>query len=519
MRRRNDRRSFLKQVAGLPIIAPFVSRMPQSSAGARKFDPKFAPAHEAVRALREGVISSRELTGLVYERIKKHNPRINAFVTLVEQHALEKARQADEALATGNSLGRLHGLPILIKDVFQTAGIRTTCGSLQLENYVPKEDAVAVARLRAAGAILIGKTNLPEFASDLQSYNKIAGTSNNPWDLTRTPGGSTGGGAAAIATGLGFLELGSDIGGSIRTPCHFCGIYGLKPTLNLVPMDGHIPPEPGAVLAIPDLPVAGPMARSARDLILQLEVMAGPRPRDSIAYRWNLPSARGNKLKDYRIGYVLDDSFCPVGSETKKVLSGAIDALRKAGVELVEGWPKGFRVQEAFETYFPLLAAVVGTSMRPEEIKLIRDLTKSSSEEYARLWIQGVDASHRQWMGWSEARIRSRALWQDYFRSHDAFLMPANIVPAFSHNQKLTFFERTVTTPEGKRPYADMLRWITVATLTGCPAVVAPVGRTQGNLPVGIQIMGPYLEDATPIDIAGRIGDIVGGYEPPPGFN
>ena len=220
------RRAFLKTVAGMAAAAPFVSRMPGiAAATGPDFDPDFGTASDATRAIRSGAISSREVTEHVYARIKKFNPRINAFVTLLEDQAMDRAKKADEALAAGRVWGPLHGLPILIKDVFPTAGVRTTSGSMMLENYIPTEDAVAVSRLKAAGAVILGKTNMPEFAGDLQSFNDVAGTTNNPWDLARTPGGSTGGGAAALAAGMGFLELGSDIGGSIRTPSHFCGIY------------------------------------------------------------------------------------------------------------------------------------------------------------------------------------------------------------------------------------------------------------------------------------------------------
>ena len=516
--RQSNRRSFLKTVAAIPILAPYVSRLPRPSAAARRFDPNFGPAHEALRALSEGVISSKELLETTYSRIKQYNPGLNAFLTLMEEQARERGRLADQDRAAGKIWGPLHGLPIVIKDAFETAGVRTTSGSKMLEKHVPKEDAAAVARLKKAGAIVVGKTNMPEFAGDLQSYNEIAGTANNPWDTQRTPGGSTGGGAACIAAGIGFLELGSDIGGSIRTPSHFCGIYGHKPTLNVVPMDGHIPPPPGTEPTTPDLPVAGPMARSARDLALQLEVMAGPVSKDSIAYQWNLPSARGSRLKDYRIGYVLDDPFCPVGSDVLEVLSGAIEALRKTGLELVQGWPKGFNPQDGFETYVRLLAAVVGRGMGEEQLGIIQQGIGKPWGNYARAWLDGMKLTHKQWLGLTEQRLKSRVTWEEYFKTCDAFLMPENIVPAFPHNQKLTFFERKVSTPEGDRLYADMLKWISPATLSGCPATVAPVGRTKANLPVGIQIMGPYLEDATSIDIAGRVTEIVGGFEPPPGY-
>ncbi|MEK7403745.1 MAG: amidase [Acidobacteriota bacterium] len=508
------RRLFLKAAS-----APFISRFGRAAAAERRFDPSFGTAGEALRAMAAGAISSRELTEHVVARIRKFNPKINAFLLLLEEQALERARQADEARAAGKARGPLHGLPVLTKDSFATAGIRTTSGSKMLAKHVPKEDAVAVARLRGAGAILVGKTNLPEFASDLQSYNEIAGTTNNPWDASRTPGGSTGGGAAALAAGFGFLELGSDIGGSIRTPCHFCGVYGHKPTLNVVPVDGHIPPPPATIAPLPDLAVAGPMARSAEDLLLELRVIGGPVRAEAAAWRWNLRPPRRARLRDYRIGFVLDDPFCPVASDVKRVMAGALDALRKAGVALAEGWPRGFDPQAAWESYSRLLAAVVGPGMEPSQIQKIREGAGSAWGHYAKGWIDGMTFSHQEWLRHTEARLKARAVWQEHFRTHDAFLMPVNIVPAFPHDHKLTFFERTVATADGPRLYADMLRWISPATFSGCPATVAPIGRTATGLPVGIQIVGPYLEDATPIDVAARLADVTGGFQAPAGLS
>jgi amidase len=465
------------------------------------------------------VISTRELAAHTFERIRNFNPKVNAFVTLAEEQAMERARQADEAQASGKSWGPLHGLPIVIKDTFETAGIRTTSGSKSLENHIPNNDAIAVGRLRAAGAIIIGKTNMPEFAGDVQSYNDIAGTTNNPWDLTRTPGGSTGGGAAALAAGFGFLELGSDIGGSIRTPCHFCGVYGLKPTLNVVPTRGHIPPPPGTIPVVPDLNVAGPMARSAQDLRLELEVIGSPASEESVAYSWHLPPPRGVRLRDYRIGYVLDDPFCPVTPEIKEVLTTAIEALRKQGAELVEGWPEGVSPQTTFDNYIFLLAAFFSVSTNAEELELMRKSVESPWGYYARNWLAGTESRHKDWRIQTEARLRARAMWQNYFRTNDAFLLPESFCTAIPHDHNLKFFERKIPTSEGTRLYGDILRWICFATLSGCPAAVAPVGRTKGSLPVGMQIMGPYAEDATPLDIAGRMADVVGGFEPPPGYS
>ncbi|MGH9769924.1 MAG: amidase family protein [Blastocatellia bacterium] len=306
-RSRNSRRSFLKAASTVAASAPFINLIPRADAQTKKFDPSFGTATQAVKALLSGVISSRELTERVFKRIAKYNPKINAFVTLIEEQAMEQAKKADELTARKKASGKLpklHGLPIVVKDSFATAGVRTTSGSKQFEKYIPKEDAVVAARLKQAGAIIVGKTNLPEFAGDWQSYNQVAGVTNNPWDVSRTPGGSTGGGAAALAAGFGFLEIGSDIGGSIRIPSHFCGLFGHKPTLDLVRLAGHLPPPPG-VLAPSELPVAGPLARSAEDLLLELDVVAGPAQEEAVAYRWSLPKPRKTKLSEYKIGFVI----------------------------------------------------------------------------------------------------------------------------------------------------------------------------------------------------------------------
>ena len=286
--------------------------------------------------------------------------------------------------------------------------------------------------------------------------------------------------------------------------------------MDVVPLRGHIPPAPGALTPVTDLPVAGPLARSAGDLRLELGVLAGPPPDEARAYRWKLPAPRRARLKEYRIGYVLDDPFCPVTPEVQEILAGFVAALRKEGAPLKEGWPEGVSPQATFDTYLPLLAAYI--DLPEPALALLRQSEGKPWSAYAKLWMAGVNSSHREWLGRSEARLRARAAWQRYFRSHDAFLLPTAFVPAFPHDHAGTFFERTLDTSLGKRLYADLLRWIVFATLTGCPATVAPAGRTRGGLPVGIQIVGPFLEDATPIDIAERSSALVGGFRAPAGF-
>jgi amidase len=514
MMKPRTRRAFLR-IAAASSAAPFVSRMGVGRASPA-FDPDFGSAAEAARSIRLGGISSRELTSHVFRRIRAYDSKVNAFITLIEDEAMKRAAAADEALARGELWGALHGVPIVIKDSFKTAGARTTSGSLDLEDYIPSADAVAVSRLKRAGAVVIGKTNLPEFAGDWQSFNAIAGTTRNPWDGSRTPGGSTGGGAAALASGFGFLELGSDIGGSIRVPSHFCGIYGLKPTLNVIPMKGHIPPMPGETGAVSDLAVAGPMARAASDLRLGLETIGGPAPDEQPAYSWSLPPARRMRIQDYRIGWVLDDPVCPVSGESAPLLSGAVEALRKAGARLQEGWPDGFDLRFAYDAYRRLMLPYFPLGeggwdyLKREKEGLIAD--------YARVYLELETYPHSRWLEQTSLRLSQRALWQNYFKSLDAFLMPVAFVPAFSIQEEGDFLARTLQTPEGERPYLDMLAWATVPTLTGCPAVSAPAGRTSSGLPVGIQIMGPFLEDATPIDLAARMADLLGGFEAPEGF-
>jgi amidase len=467
--------------------APFLSRLPRAR-GASGFDPDFGSASDAARAIRTGVISSRELTAHVFARIHKYNPRVNAFVTLVEDQAMAHARAADDALAQGKPWGPLHGVPILMKDDKNTAGIRSTCGAKIYANNVPKDNAPAVQNLLDAGAIIVGKTNLPEWASDFQSYNDIAGTTNNPWNPERTSGGSTGGGATALACGMGFLELGSDIGGSIRTPSHFCGVFGHKSTIDVISDEGFV--EPPNTSGSPDrLSVNGPLARSPRDLLLGLQIAGGPVGVQRIAYSWKLPPARGAQLRDYRIGYVLDDPFCPVAPDVRQQLEKTIDALRKAGARLQQGWPAGMQIKEWYGAYFTLL----GSAVLPNDPTL-----------------------HRAWGMAVGAQKTARRCWADYFRDHDAFLMPVDFVTAFPHDHSPDMMSRKIATPGGPRPYLDMLKWIFHATLTGNPATVCPVGRTPDGLPCGIQILGPYLEDATPIDVAGRIAGLTEGFVAPP---
>jgi amidase len=522
--RRVSRRMFLSGGtallgSALLPISKLERRASVSNPGGHLSELSFVSALGAARAIRTKEVSSAELTRHQLDRIERYNPPLNAVVTLMREEAMARARAADEALARDEWWGPFHGVPCTIKDTFEVAGVRTTSGAPQLANYVSRTDSVFVARLRAAGAVFLGKTNVPIWASDLQSYNEVFGTTNNPWDVTRTPGGSTGGGAAALAAGLGYLSIGSDIGGSIRIPAHFCGVYGHKPTLNLVSRRGQIVSPPGGPPSPPtDLAVAGPLARSAADLKTVLEVVGGPDSEDAIAYRWSLPPARGSRLTDYRIGFVLDDKFCPVTAEVKEVLATAIEALRKNGVTLEEGWPAGVVPAAQYDTFIFLRDSYYGSLLRDDQLEEMRKRAADQDGSYEAKRALAWTAPHKHFLAASGARMAARAVWQEYFRTHDAFLMPTTFIPAFPHDHSQPNEKRIIRTPEGPRKYSDMAFWISFATLTGLPATTAPVGLTREGLPVGIQILGPYLEDATPIDVAGGLTDVIGGFRPPKGY-
>ena len=478
----------------------------------------FKSALEAARAIRRGEVSSLELTKQILERIEKYNPTLNAVVTILRDDALNRARAADEALSEKIIWGPLHGVPCSVKDTLEIANVLTTAGSPELATHVPKRDADVVERLRGAGAVIIGHTNVPLLAADWQSYNEIFGTTNNPWDHKRTPGGSTGGGAAALAAGLSYLSLGSDIGGSIRIPAHFCGVYGHKPSLNIVSHRGHIPPPPGILIPPADLAVIGPLTRSAVDLKLALKIIGGPDPDDAIAYSWTLPPARGTRLSDYRIGYILDDPLCPVTSDVKEVLFQAIKALRKTGADLEEGWPPGVNPSDQYDTYRFLLSSTYANELPNDQLEEFREQAAKQDQSNETRLAWAWTAPHKYFQAISSARMAARAIWQDYFSTHDAFLLPTAFISAFPHDHSEPAEKRHLATLGGSRPYYDLLFWISFATLTGLPATTAPIGLTNDGLPVGIQIMGPYLEDATPIDFAGKLADIIGEFQPPKGY-
>jgi amidase len=472
----------------------------------------FSSAIEVANAIKFGSITSLELTELIITRIKKYNSSLNAIVTLVRKQALKRAKNADKALERGQYWGPLHGVPITIKDTFDTQGIRTTAGSPSLSDNMPVEDAIPVTRLKNAGAIIIGHTNVPIMAGDWQSYNELFGTTKNPWDLNRTPGGSTGGGAAAIAAGLSFLSLGSDVGGSIRIPAHFCGVYGHKPTINFVSGIGHTPKSPNCPSL---LWVYGPLARSPQDLRLALEIIGGPEPENAIAYSWKLPQERGEDLSDYRLGFVWDNAECPVTPEVKDVLEEVIKTVENKTASIEEGWPKEFDPKKAYDNYRFYLASEYASFLRDKEFEQMKKRSSELDVTYSVIRAKAWTVPHKYYQYAAQERLKDRAQWSNYFKNHDAFLLPVSFLPAFPHDHSQPAMDRILQTSLGQRKYDEIMFWISHASLMGLPATVAPIGFTRDGLPVGIQIIGPYSEDATTIHVASKITELLGGFKPP----
>ena len=454
----------------------------------------FRSASSAAEMLRAKEVSARELTELQLDRIEAVNPAINAVVELHRETALEEAAAADEALARGDELGPFHGVPMTIKDSFNVAGMHTTWGNPAFKDYVADWDATVVRRLRAAGAIIVGKTNVHFMLSDYgQTANELFGTTNNPWDVTRTPGGSSGGGAAGLAAGMTYLEYGTDVVGSIRIPAHFCGVYGLKPSVGIVPSTGMQPPgPPPGPSDMLYMSAVGPLARSPRDLRTALGVTAGPEGDFAKAYSWSPAPSRKTRLEEFRVGVVLDHDQAPVSSEVSAQLSNAADVLARAGATVVEEWPDGMDPVRDYESFGFHVGLFFAFQQPGEEPGSMSDFIEHENR-----------------------RMAARAIWSQYFDDFDVFLCPANFTPAFPHDPR-PFGERTIGTPEGDRPYDNQVFWVAHAALAGLPAAVAPVGRTPSELPVGAQIVAPLYEDDTALAFAELLGDVVGGYEPPP---
>jgi amidase len=452
------------------------------------------PATEAAAMLAGKEVSARELTEALLAWIEAANPGLGAVVALRAEEALVEAAAADQATARGGVLGPLHGVPMTVKDAFDVAGLPTTWGNPAFAGHRAGSDATVVRRLRRAGAIVVGKTNVAYMLGDFgQTANPLHGVTANPWDRARTPGGSSGGAAVAVAAGMSFLEYGSDLVGSIRLPASYCGVYGLRPSVASVPLTGFQPPGPPAAPSdMTYLSAVGPLGRSAGDLRTALQLTAGPEAPAARAWRWALARPRHRRLEDVRVGVVLDHGQAPVSGEVGAVLSDAVDALARAGATVAAGWPEGVDPVAQAES-FGFQVRLFFAYQEPGD-----DLPP---------FAEVVDQERR--------RMAARAAWGRYFQDVDVFLCPASFTTAFPHDPR-PFQDRTIATPEGERPYADQVFWVAQPALPGLPAVAAPVGRSAAGLPVGAQVVGPLHEDDTAITVAELLAEVAGGYQPPP---
>jgi amidase len=470
----------------------------------------FASATEQLRVLQQGGISASELLEMYLDRIERLDGSYNLVVAFDRERARATAADIDSRRKRGDALGPLAGLPITVKDSFEVVGMPATCGLEHLRDHQPEQDADAVARLRGAGVNVFGKTNLPAGASDWQSFNPVYGISRNPWNPDRTVGGSSGGAAGAVAAGFTSFELGSDIGGSIRIPSHFCGVFGHKPTYGLVPTRGQIPPPPG-MLSQPELGVAGPIARSAEDLALVLPVLAGQA----------LAPARHERLGDFRVGVWMGDGAYRVDGTYRGALEAYIADLRRAGAS-IEEVRLPVDPQESYETYLQVLFALVGAPA-PQEADAFERLAGQDETGMAAKLARYMRTSLGEWFALAEKREHLFRAWAQFFGQFDLLVCPAVPVVAFPHMAEGTGVHsdqlfRRVTIDGEPAPYLDFT-WQGLALVANLPATVMPTGHLVDGLPTGLQIIAPHSEDLTAIRFAALAAREAGAFLPPPALS
>lgn len=481
---------------------------------------EYRTATALVAALRRKQVSALELADAAIAAIEADDGRLNAVPVRDFDRARAAARAADAALAKGDGNGVLLGLPMTVKESFNVAGLPTTWGLPGKQAIPVHHDAVAVARLKAAGAVILGKTNVPKLLSDWQSYNAVYGTTNNPWNVAHAPGGSSGGSAAALAAGFVALELGSDLAGSLRVPAHFCGVYAHKPSTDIVPGRGQTPPGiPVLSLAARmDLAVSGPMARSAEDLMLGLDVLAGPDDHEATAWQLHLPPPRHATLKDYRVFVIDRHPQVPTDAAVRDALEAFVGKLEDAGCTVGRSSAAMPDISFIGTTYLRLLMAFIGSTMPQPDYEAAGQRAAGVPEAAADLRSvveRGLVMSHRDWIQTDFVRTAIADSWRRFFRDWDIVLCPVMPTTALAHDHG-PMAERTVMVDGRPVPYGSLPLWSSIATLTGQPSTAFPVGLAPNGLPVGLQAIGPFLEDRTTIAFAALAEQAFGGFVPPP---
>ena len=503
----------------LAATAGFAAGVPRAIA--QEVQPSGAPAFksavELALMIRDKEISSVELTQYFIDRIERFDGILNAIIVHDFDRALAAARDADDALMRGELFGPLHGIPMTIKDSYDVAGLPTTWGIPEFADNIADSDSAMVASYKAAGAHFMGKTNIPLALWDFQSYNEIYGTTNNPWDVDRTPGGSSGGTAAALAAGLTGLDSGSDIGGSIRNPAHFCGVYGHKPTWGVVPRQGHA--LPGSV-AVPDLAVVGPLARSAEDLALAMDVVAGADTLNAPGWQLEMPEPRARFLRDFRVAIWPTEDISPTDQVIVDRVQEIADVLANGGAEVSDTARPEFSPRDAHYTYTNLLFSFTQSGV-PDEV-FEQNKNHAAGFSANDLSAEAIEAraavlDHRGWLRHNNIRTQIRMQWQRFFQDWDIVICPIMVTTAFPHDHG-PISERTLLVNGVETPFFDQLFWAGLATLGFLPSTVFPVGLSEDGLPIGVQAIGAEFDDRTTIEFARLMAEEIGGFMPPTGF-
>lgn len=470
-------------------------------------------------AVAAGEVSAVELLESILERYERLNPAINAVVATQLDVARPRAAAADAATAAGISWGPLHGVPITIKEAWHWIGSASTSGHPELTDWRPDGNSEAIDRLLGAGAIIYGKTNLPVSMADWQTFNPVYGTTSNPWNHDLIPGGSSGGAAAALAAGLTSMELGSDIGASIRNPAHYCGVFGHKPTYGLVPISGH--GNPGSPTTL-DIGVGGPMTRYATDLNLGLDVVAGASGLDARGWKLDLPTPRKLDPRSLRVAVMLESDFCVVqDSELTDQLTRTVEALGELGVQLDFAARPAVDLERAHHTYMMLLRSATGSEYPEDAYELQKEHAarwEAGDRDYRALAASGITMSHWQWAHHHRDREEDRLAWDAFFDDYDLLLCPTAASAAYPHDHEGERADRTIPVNGGREPTVDQLFWAGMSCGVYLPGTVAPAGLTASGLPCGLQIVAGHLRDRESIAFAEFMERELGGYQVPPGY-
>tara|TARA_B100000902_G_scaffold99722_1_gene102142 strand:+ start:1412 stop:2857 length:1446 start_codon:yes stop_codon:yes gene_type:complete len=464
-------------------------------------DLHYLPAHVLAEKIKNKEISSLELTQHYIERIEKYDGDINSVIVKTFDEAILAATEADEAISKKQELNILHGVPMTIKESYNIEGQSTTWGIPDFKGNIAKEDGLAVKRFKKSGAHFLGKTNVPLNLADFQSYNDIYGTTGNPWDVKTTPGGSSGGSAAALAAGFTSLEAGSDIGGSIRNPAHYCGVFGHKPSHAIIPSSGHelIPNVPE-----PDLSVCGPLARSAKDLEIALDIMAGPIERESRGWQLNLPESRRSNLKDFKVAIWSNDEIAPVSREIAERCEEVGKNLESVGVNVSYAAKPDHDFLKSEINYQLLLQSVMQSGMSEEEFKKIEEIANNlepNDSSVEAILARGTVLSHRNWIRQNYAREQTKISWENFFNKWDILICPQLATTAIEHDHR-KISDRTIMVDNQEQRYFQQIFWPGLAVNAHLPSTVFPTGLSRDGMPIGLQAIGGAYEDKTTIKFA-----------------